>query len=744
MKNLRTLGILTLSTGLSFGALAPAVAAATPANEQNEMVQIRTASVESVVTKSELIKKFKELFPNKFDFLNDGDFHMGSGHHFPDDDTIRYDLSFHKEINGKRVYGGIGFVGEELEIENFYYQPANSIDALFPAKVTKGEAEEAALAFLKKIPGASEYQLDTTHDYNLGNQPLTEPIRYSFSFVRTENQVPIPDQHIQVNVLGNGEIADFYRTSVNTESHTFDDITKVISENEILTKVKENLAIDLQYRIDFDYQTGDRTVQLVYQPTNDFLGVHALSGEWQTVNGFSPDLPEEQEIEFITAEPIQPKQTDFSLEKAKAFAQKLLSIDSDKVKLSIESIEERENHIGQEVIAIQYMYYYGNSGHGTELELDKQTGEIIQYTDIKSDVLREMGDNKENNQPISSEEALNLAVEYLKEFSPSHLHNYAKPTGEAHFESDRGVYHFAFPRVVDGILVSGDNISVGVSADGSLLGLNVNYQDVENWPTSEEVISEEEAKAEFLEQLSLDLQYVKEGYAEDDDHYQLAYTPLFNENQFSFIDANTGEWNSLTEEESERQVITHPWAEDELNYLVNARILDVEDVNTFDANEKITKGDALAVIMKSLTHFYEGGYYPGQENMSQSFDNIDPEHPLYQIVERAVSLNILDTESANLDLDAHLTREELAVWYIRALGLEQAAKQGSIYQLDFADANDVQKEYIGHVALANSLELLTANRNQFNPNQEVTYAHLAVSVVRLAHEAYKRNPEMYY
>ncbi|MFC7685301.1 YcdB/YcdC domain-containing protein [Ureibacillus sp. GCM10028918] len=737
MKNLRTLGILTLSTGLSFGVLAPAVSA----NEQNEMVQIRTASVESVVTKSELIKRFKELFPNKFDFLKDGDFHMGSGHHFPDDDTIRYNLSFHKEINGKQVHGGIGFVGEELEIENFYYQPANSVDALFPAKITKAEAEKAALAFLKKLPGVSEYQLDTSHDYYPGNQTLTEPIRYSFTFVRTENQLPISDQFLQVTVLGNGEIVDFYRSPINMDAHTFDDSTKVIPENEILAKVKENLSIDLQYSIDFDYQTGDRTVQLVYQPTNAFLGVHALSGEWQTVNGFSPDVPEEQEIEFITAQPIQPKQTDFSLEKAKAFAQEFLSIDSDKVKLTIESIDERKNHNGQEVIAIQYMYYYGNSGHGTELQLDQQTGEIIQYTDIKSDVLREMGESTENSQPISNEEALNLAVEYLKEFSPSHIHNYAKRLGEAQFDRDRGVYYLTFPRVVDGILVTGDAISVNVSADGSLLGLNVNYQDVENWPSVEEVITEEEAKTKFLEQLSLELQYVKAGFA-DDDHYQLAYAPVFNENQFSFLDANTGEWNSLMEE-SERQGIEHPWAEDELNFLMNARILDVEDVTTFDADVQLTKGDALAVIMKSLTHFYEGGYYPGQENTSQSFENIDPEHPLYQIVERAVSMDILDTESAILDLDAHLTKEELSVWYIRALGLGQAAKQGSIYQLDFADADDVQDEYIGHVALANSLGLLTANQNQFNPDQEVTYAQLAVSVVRLAHEAYERNPDMY-
>ncbi len=81
-----------------------------------------------------------------------------------------------------------------------------------------------------------------------------------------------------------------------------------------------------------------------------------------------------------------------------------------------------------------------------------------------------------------------------------------------------------------------------------------------------------------------------------------------------------------------------------------------------------------------------------------------------------------------------IKREELAAWYIRALGLEQAAKDSSIYKLDFADANKVQKEYIGHVALANSLGLLKTEQNQFNPDREATYAELAVSIIRLAHE----------
>lgn len=743
MRNLRKLGILTLTTGLSIGILAPTVSANTPHHEQNNKLQIRVSSVESVVTKGELIEKFKKFFPNKFDFLNSDDFYMSTGHHYPEDNTIRYDLSFHKEINGKFVHGNVGFFGEELEIENFNYRPLNSADALFPAKVTKAEAEKTAIALLNKLANGSEYQLDDIHEYYPGNQPLTEPINYSFSFVRTENNLPVSDQQIRITVLGNGEITDFYRNLRNTGPHTYDDATKAIPMNEILEKVKENISIDLQYRVDFNHRTEDSNVQLVYQPTYDYIGVHALSGDWLIGNKFSSDLPEKKEIELITDVPLQPKHSDFSVEKAKAYAQELLAIDSDEVKLFIQSVDERKNYNGQEVIAIEYMYEYKNGGYGTSLELDKHTGEIIQYHDIKSEVLREISEKTKNVRSISNKEALNQAIKYLKEFTPSYLHNYAKPIGEAYFEEDRDSYYFTFPRVVDGIIVAGDSISAGVSADGSLLSLNVNYQNVENWPSSVGITSEEEAKAKFIEKLSLDLQYTKEGIGEDNDHYYLTYMPMFNGTMFSYLDANTNEWNSLVDKVREHQALTHPWAEEELNYLINAQILDIKDVNVFDANSLITKGDALSVIMKSLTRFYDD-YYPGQENMSQSFENISPKHPLYQIVERAVSMGILDTEKETFDLDEHITREELSVWYIRALGLEQAAKNGNIYQLNFADANNVQDGNIGYVALASSLGLLTANHNLFYPKQEVTYAQIAVSVVRLAHEAYERNPDMYY
>ena len=59
----------------------------------------------------------------------------------------------------------------------------------------------------------------------------------------------------------------------------------------MLKKVKENLTVDLNYQINYDYQTGDRSVELVYRPTAKLQGVEAATGKWMTANGYETDFP---------------------------------------------------------------------------------------------------------------------------------------------------------------------------------------------------------------------------------------------------------------------------------------------------------------------------------------------------------------------------------------------------------------------------------------------------------------------
>ncbi|MFJ7933508.1 S-layer homology domain-containing protein [Sporosarcina sp. NPDC096371] len=726
-------GILLSSSVLSFGMFSTIANASNTVNEQPEKVQIQVASTEIGVTKNDLIKKFRKLFPNQFGYLKDSDFQMSNGHFYLDDETLRHDLSFTKTVNGKRLYGSVGFVGKDLDIEQFYYQPTNEAEALFPAKVSKEEARKKAVNFIKQFLDGEEYQLETDSFNYYSQQPLTEPVRYSFSFTRMENKVPVSDQRIEVTILGNGELVNFYRYPMKNEKSTFEDVKLLKDKKKIEENVKGNLSADLYYQINTDYRTGERGVQLVYQPTVNLQGVHATSGKWLTTNGYTTDFPKGTKIEMISDKPLPAKQNGVSLEEAKKIAEQLLTSKSDKVKLNIESIQEVENYNGQTVFRINYMYQFANGGTGTALEINKRTGEVTQFYDLTSQIQEQIGEQPKKENAISQQKALTQAIQYLKEWVPSYLHNYAMPIATPYFDKELGAFSISFPRVVNGITVIGDDITVSIAADGSLSSLNVSYQEVEKWPSSDKIISKEAAKNILKESLNLKLTYKKQEQNGANHGYDLVYVPIFSEESLNFLDANTGEWKSFLNRKNST-VISHPWAQEELNYLIQANILDVKDSKKFDGNASVSKGEALKVIINSLTYFYEGNHEVDQENMNQTFKNIDVKHPFYQVIERAVELRIIQPNDKGFDVDGPVTREELAAWYIRILGLEQAAKDASIYKLDFADAKKVNKEYSGYVALANSVGLLKVNQNSFHPKQQVTYAELAVSTIRLAHK----------
>lgn len=735
----KSIGIVSLSALLSLSLLTPAVGAVSVKEEKNlETSKIEIASVTNVISKNELMKRVNELFPGKFSHLTSNDFHVGTSHRFPEDDdeTVRHNLNFSKEINGKYVHGDFEFIGEDLQLNRFYYQPVDDADAIFPPKVSREEAQEIASQFLSQVyESTSDYKPATNNIYyNNSNQTLTEPIRYDFMYEKYKNGVPVTNQNINITVLGNGEVTSFNGPYYQTEKFTYEDVSQAKTSEEILNQIKENFQVDLQYLVEFDYRTQKASVRLAYLPLPTVNGVHALTGDWMVRDELVEDIPNSKEFKMLVESPLQTKNSSFSLEEAKELAEKLLHIDGvEGLKLNIEGIDERTNYQGKEVIAVNYMYHMGNSGTGTSFEVDKN-GEIVQYHDLKEQLLRDYGKQEAPTKELTYDEALQLAVQYAKEYAPSYLHNFAYPTVKE--TKAREGYHFIFPRVKNGLIVSNEGLNIGISSNGSLSSFNVNLNDIEKWPSVEDVVSEEEVVNEYLKQLNVELRYLNNYWETNSNKYQLVYTTKYHD-KYQFIDATSGEWasysNGQVEAEKSQEVNDH-WAKEELNFMINAGIITVDDENTFNPDEVATKGEALEVMMKSLTRFYDY-HYGGEKQPTYTFENIKPDHDLFQIVERAVNLGILEKDQKQFAIDEPLTRQELAVWYIRVLGLEEAAKHSYIYKADFADASSIKKENIGYVALMNALGVLTTNNNEFRPEQEVTLSQLAVSSFRLAKHA---------
>lgn len=222
---------------------------------------------------------------------------------------------------------------------------------------------------------------------------------------------------------------------------------------------------------------------------------------------------------------------------------------------------------------------------------------------------------------------------------------------------------------------------------------------------------------------------MKEYLKQENNHYHLISSPLFNEEEYQVLEASTGKWFNQYNREVLPEV-SHPTAAAELNYLIQSKVLTVKDAKAFNADVAVSKGEAIKIMMNSLTYIYHGYPMGDAENVKQTFTNIDPKHTSYQAIERAVELGVIAADKPTFDADSPITKEELSVWYIRALGLEEAAKQTKIYKNDFVDSKKIKAEYTGYVVLADSLGLLKAEKNQFNPTKQVTYAEMAVATIR--------------
>ncbi|MFZ4451672.1 YcdB/YcdC domain-containing protein [Salibacterium aidingense] len=727
--NSRRIGIVSLSAALAVSAYASSASAEEAVTEQMEageeqMVEVSAADVD--FTKEDLIERFYELFPSGFDFLEESDFHMN---HFRgvdrDSDVIRHHLSFQKgPIGEERVRGSVEFVGEELELQFFDYQPENVQDALYPAEVTQEEAEAAAEDFVNNT-AAGEYALSDQQrpSISLGNQTLTEPVEYEFTFQRMKNDIPVQNQNIQVTILGNGEISNYRNNTYQQESASYEEQDDLLEKGEAESSIADSLDLRLQYSVQHDFESNEEDVSLVYVPSPGFQGIHAGTGEWSVNNSFVSELPEEDEVKRLRDEPLETEAGPLSRDDAEEMAKELLTVSED-AELNIESVEETERN-GVDVFSVHFMIYRGSSGSGTSFVVEKETGDIVQFRNVDYN-------QQSLEENLTEEEALEAAVEAVETYGGSSIHEFAYPLNDGISTlSNNGVYRFSFPQVKNGLPVQGRALNIGISAeDGELVSFSsLGQGEIESWPDPERAVDKEKALEDYKSELDVDLSYASHAQPGDADSYHLVYQPAYQTNGL-YYDAIYGDWEEPQQNDSPAEkVITDHWAADEINYMVQSGILSIEEGEELEPNEAVSKGTALEMLMKSMESFY-----PNDPNKEQTatFENIQPDHPSFQVVERAVRADVIEAEGSTFPVDDTLTREELAVWVVRLMELEDAAKHADMYNLPFEDADDIAEEYAGYAALAYAEEILQGSDNHFNPEDEVTLAHLAVTCFRLA------------
>ncbi|MFS1512393.1 YcdB/YcdC domain-containing protein [Chengkuizengella sp. SCS-71B] len=705
-----------------------------PTIQANNMTSITNISSNNQDAREELVSKLRELFPNKFDFIHDEDFELETLF-----DEGGYRISFYKRFSeDKSIYGNFQF-DESEQLISYYYDAEDSglnQGALFPPKVEREEAKEIAREFLNSIQLMNVELKNDPYQFRR-TSPLTEPIEYHFSIIVKKNGVQIQDQQGSITVQSNGEITRYYnRNSTGSDSDTFEDINNILSLETIKEQVKNMINLELVYLIDWDYRNDEIQTHLAYSLNPNFDKIYAQDGSYILNGELTNDLKLNRNYKFISDSSSQ--NTNFSKEEAEKLAIELLAPADEAVDLVIKSVNEGERS-GLSTYEVNYMYNFGNSGTGSSVSFDKETGDVLSFHKID---YRNQSSSTEQNVVITVDEASGKAIEYLKKYAPAKTHELVYyedgiNLNQTYLRYGEGTeYVFHFPQYKEGIRVEGNGADVSVSKkDGTLMRINVNdYQPIQ-WPNPGDAISQEKVISDFINNLTLELIYdVSPDYKLGGEKKYLPYYSIsFAPEVYSFYDAIQGKWlpRSYASDQLSTDVeVEYSWAKKEIDHLIMKGIISVDENETVDPGKSITVGDGLNILIKSINDPYD---IEGAERVPPTFSNINSEHGDFHIIERAVFQEIINVEAGTFVTDETLTREKLAYWYVRVLGLQKMAEQKDLYLIDFADRGQITNEYQGHVAIANALGLLTENQNrQFRPQESVSMAEVSVSVIRLA------------
>jgi hypothetical protein len=170
------------------------------------------------------------------------------------------------------------------------------------------------------------------------------------------------------------------------------------------------------------------------------------------------------------------------------------------------------------------------------------------------------------------------------------------------------------------------------------------------------------------------------------------------------------------------------WSQDAVEVLAARGIVSGTGDGTFSPDQKLTRAQFTKMLLGAL------GIQPSA-SLSHKFSDVPASHWSAGWVEAAASYGIVQGENGVFRPDDELTREQMIVMLVRALGDEAKAGQLSEEQLrqdlpydDSADISDWAKRY---AALSSQNGLIEGDGKTLQPKQSSTRAQAAAVIYRL-------------
>lgn len=545
-------------------------------------------------------------------------------------------------------------------------------------KISESDAKKTAENFLKQINPDFPYEIkiDESNGSIFGNG-------YTFYIKTYVNGVLFTNGNGSVNIDGtDGYVMGFDLGYIQAD---FPSINNAISVDEAKKAYSDKLGLGLVYCTYID-EDGNTVAYPVYTQEYSYdKYINALTGDvvdvtnyryftgnkFESAKGDTADSGlTEQEIKEL--DNIDGLISRTALEN-KLKSNKLLSIPKN---INTDSISLYKNYDDE----YTYSVSMSNDKCNIYTSVDAKTGEIKYYSRWGED------DSKGKNNDDSALKT--LAGDKAKEYK---------------YDENSHLY----VRYVNGIKVIGDYVNVTTN-NGVLTDFSMNYTDTE-FPSIENAMSKEDAENILFDAKDYSIVYMQ-NYTDNTREIIPVYTiDTENINPFTgkFVDYQNKEITEDASSKIEYSDIDGHYAEKYIKELAYYGI--GFEGGEFKPDEKITQKDFLALLMSI-----------NGNDIIVLKNNLEQANWVY----RNSTQNSIISEDERDD-DAEVTREEAAVYMIRAIGAENYAKYNDIYVTPFNDVTENK----GYIALLSAMGVLSGDGNgNFNPNREMTRAESIIMI----------------
>lgn len=649
----------------------------------------------------EVVLKAKELFEisSEYDEFNSN--------------VNSYDGNTKFYLNWSDTKGKLNNVNISMDIDgnvisyNSYSNEYENQDQKLP-NYTQEQAKGLAMDFIEKVsPDIKSIKISEENQIdNLYNQ------NYNFNYIRYVNGIEYKQNRVNIEINKyTGEIRSYY---VEWERNIeFPSSDKIIKENGAKEIFKNKIGLKPVYKIKTNHyreiNKGEPQTKyyLAYTLLESNKGIDALTGDKININYYSPYY-NESEADGAIKENITPEEQEsidelkniLSDKQAEGKARKILNIE-DSYELQNQNLYKNYKNKND---YIWNMYFAKkDKKFNVSIAIDAKTGELLNFH-------KSLEQDPDDKSTIDEKAALEMARKYLKKQNLDKIDEVELIENEyKNYQNEEPKnYYFRFIRKTDGIYVEDDSIYIGVDAvNEEINSYSIDWYKGE-FPSSEKMISVDEAYDILWEEIGLNLMYIKLFGNDDleklekDMKVKLVYT--LNQEKPSIIDGSTGEILDYSGEPYvEIKPITYSdieksYAKEKINILANYGIGFKDE--EFKPNKEIKQSEYIYLLWKSRNQYRT-------DDTSQE--------DIYKDFIRAGYI-----EEAEKSPDSIITKGEAVKYIIRMMNLREVAEINGIYKDIFADEENIKEELKGYINIAYGLDIIKGNgTGNINPDYKL-------------------------